>query len=243
MPGLGTIVNVAAIILGGVIGMLAGKKLSERFQQTLMMAIGVATIFIGAGGAFSRMFLIEGGAISVRGTLMVIISLALGGFIGELINLDRHMETFGNWLKRKTGNSREATFTEGFVTASLTVCIGAMAVIGSIEDGISSDHSILFAKSVLDFIIIVIMSSVMGKGCAFSAIPVGIFQGAVTALAVVIKPLITDAVISNLSYVGSILIFCVGINLVFGKKIRVANLLPAIVFAVALSFVPLSFLD
>ena len=118
-----------------------------------------------------------------------------------------------------------------FVTASLTVCIGAMAIVGSIEDGINGNHAILFAKAVLDFVIILIMASSLGKGSVFSAVPVGILQGGVTLLSGLIAPMLTDAAMHNLSTVGSILIFCVGLNLMFGKKVRVGDMLPALIVA------------
>ena len=127
---------------------------------------------------------------------------------------------------------------EGFVTASLTVSIGAMAVVGSIEDGLFGDYSILATKAVLDLIIVLVMTCSLGKGCAFSAIPVACFQGAMTLLSRLIRPVMTQAALGNLSLVGSILIFCVGFNLVWGKRVRVANLLPAILFAVAFAFMP-----
>ena len=125
---------------------------------------------------------------------------------------------------------------DAFVTASLTVCIGAMAIVGSIQDGIRGDYSILSAKAVLDFILVMVMTCSMGKGCLFSAIPVAVFQGSITALAGLVAPLMTDGALNNLSFIGSILIFCVGVNLIWGKKIRVANLLPAVVFAAAAAF-------
>lgn len=125
---------------------------------------------------------------------------------------------------------------DAFVTASLTVCIGAMAIVGSIQDGIRGNYSILTAKAVLDFILVMVMTCSMGKGCLFSAIPVAVFQGSITALAGLVAPLMTDAALNNLSFIGSILIFCVGINLIWGKNIRVANLLPAVVFAAAAAF-------
>lgn len=146
------------------------------------------------------------------------------------------MEHFGQWLKMKTGNAKDARFVDAFVTASLTVCIGAMAIVGSIQDVIKGDYSILAAKAVLDFIIIIVMTCSMGKGCIFSAIPVALLQGSITALSGLIKPLMTDAALSNLSMIGSVLIFCVGVNLVWGKKLRVANMLPAVVLAVAAAF-------
>ena len=132
----------------------------------------------------------------------------------------------------------DARFVDGFVTASLTVCIGAMAVVGCIQDGRQGDWSILAAKAILVMIIILVMTASMGKGCIFSAVPVGIFQGAITFLAVLAEPLMTEEAVSNLSLTGSMLIFCVGVNLVWGKKIRVANLLPAIFLAVVWAFLP-----
>ena len=163
----------------------------------------------------------------------MIAALGIGAVVGEFIDLEGKIEKFGEWLKRKTGNSGDAGFVGAFVTASLTVCIGAMAIVGSIEDGAAGNHSILFAKAVLDMVIIMVMAASLGKGCIFSAIPVGILQGTVTALAVLIRPYITDAAMNNLSLVGSVLIFCVGVNLFWGKKIRVANLLPSLIIAAA----------
>ena len=143
-------------------------------------------------------------------------------------------------LKKKTKSGGDGSFVEGFVTASLTVCIGAMAIVGAIEDGLTGDYSILLTKAILDLIIIMVMTCSLGKGCIFSAIPVFVLQGSVTALAVLIKPLMTEAALGNLSLVGNVLIFCVGVNLIWGKKVRVANLLPAILFAAAAAFLPFS---
>ena len=153
----------------------------------------------------------------------------------------RNQEKPWEWLKAKTGNSGDAAFVGAFVTASLTVCIGAMAIVGSIQDGILGDYSTLAVKSVLDFIIIIVMTSSMGKGAAFSAIPVVLFEGGVTLLARVISPVMTPLAISYLSLVGSVLIFCVGVNLVWGKRLRVANMLPAVLFAVLAAYLPVSF--
>ena len=233
MAGLGTLINVVFIVVGGIVGVLFGGRLGERSRETLMMANAVAVLFIGIAGALQCMYVIaEDGRLGTTGTMMMIASLAIGALVGELIDLEGKIERFGVWLRDKTGNSGDKGFVNAFVTASLTVCVGAMAVVGSIEDGAVGDHSILFAKAVLDLIIIMVMSASMGKGCMFSAIPVGLFQGSVTALAVLIRPYITDAAMNNLSLVGSILIFCVGVNLFWGKKIRVTNLLPSLVVAV-----------
>ena len=233
MVGLGTIINTLAIILGGLGGLLFGRFLKESVQDALCKACGVSTLFLGIAGALEGMLTVEGTGVVSGGTMLVIGCIALGSLIGALLNLEDGMERFGQWLKIKTGNARDTRFVDAFVTASLTVCIGAMAIVGSIQDGIKGDYSILAAKAVLDFIIIMVMTCSMGKGCIFSAIPVAIFQGSITALAGLIKPLMTDAALSNLSMIGSILIFCVGVNLVWGKKLQVANMLPAVVLAVA----------
>lgn len=237
---MGTLINVVAIILGGVCGRVFGKFLSERYQDTLNKVCGVSVLFIGIAGALEGMLAIENNAIVSGRAMLIVICLALGALIGELLNIEDKFERFGEWLKLKTGNAKEKMFVEGFVTASLTVCIGAMAIVGAIEDGIFGDYSILITKAILDFIIIIVMTGSMGKGCAFSAIPVGILQGSVTLLAKFIKPIMTTAALANLSLIGSILIFCVGLNLVWGKKIRVANLLPAIVLAVIFAFLPVN---
>lgn len=233
MPGLGTIINVTFIVAGGLAGVLFGNRLNQRSRETLMLANAVAVLFIGIAGALQQMFVMaENGRLETSGTMMLIASLAIGAIIGEWINLEDRIEQFGEWLKAKTGNSKDAGFVNAFVTASLTVCIGAMAVVGSIEDGAAGNHSILLAKAVLDLIIVMIMAASMGKGCIFSAVPVGLFQGTITVLAVLIRPFITDQAMNSLSLVGSVLIFCVGVNLFWGKKIRVANLLPGLIVAV-----------
>lgn len=238
MIGLGTIINVGGIIVGGFAGMFAGKLMNDRIQDALIKASGVSVLFIAVAGVMAGMLSYDGAAITSGRSMLVVACIILGAFVGELINLERGFERFGEWLKVKTGNAKDMKFVDGFVTASLTVCIGAMAVVGSIQDGIFGDWSTLATKAVLDLIIVMVMTCSMGKGCIFSAIPVGVFQGVITVLARLVKPLMTDAALTNLSLIGSILIFCVGVNLIWGKKIKVANLLPAIVFAVAAAFLP-----
>ena len=240
MIGLGTIINVVAIIIGGLMGMFLGRSVKVRYQDILMCSVGVCVMMLGIGGAMEKMLSVsmENGTLSSGGSMMMIITMALGALVGEWMNIEKKMEHFGVWLKKKTGSSGDHAFVDAFVTCSLTVCIGAMAIVGSIKDGIYGDYSILAAKAILDLIIVFVMTVSMGKGCVFSAIPVGIFQGVVTFLATLIQPLMTEAALANLSLVGSIMIFCVGLNLVFGKKVKVANFLPAIVFAVAWSFAP-----
>ena len=236
MFGLGTIINMLAILAGGLIGRLVGKAIPKRVQDMLYMVCGIATLFIGIGGCLQHMLIIENGVLNTQGTMMMLLSLTIGALLGEWIDLEKRLEQFGSWLKRKTGNSGDASFIDAFVTASLTVCIGAMAIVGAIQDGMEGDISVLAAKSVLDLVIICVMAASMGKGCIFSLLSVGILQGSVTALSVVLKPIMTEAALSNLSYVGSILIFCVGVNLVWGKKVKVANMLPAVIIAVIWAF-------
>ena len=238
MVGMGTVINCAAIVAGGIVGMLFGNFMKTRYQEILMTATALCVLFIGISGTLQEMMTVEGNALSAGGTMMVIASFAIGSLIGEILNLEHHIERFGQWLKIRTGSTGDAGFVDGFVTASLTVCIGAMAVVGAIQDGIEGDYSILAAKAVLDLIIILIMTASMGKGCMFSAIPVALFQGSITLLAQFVKPFMTVAALSNLSLVGSMMIFCVGANLFWNMKIRVANMLPALVIAVLWAFLP-----
>ena len=238
MAGLGTIINTAAILVGGVFGALFGRFLSESAQDTLTKVCGVSTLFIAITGALEGMLTVVDGKIVSGGSMLVIGCLAIGAVIGELMNIEGAFERFGEWLKVKSGNAKDKGFVNAFVTASLTVCIGAMAIVGSIQDGIAGDYSILATKAVLDLIIIIVMSCSLGRGAVFSAIPVAVFQGSITALAGLVKPLMTEVALANLSLVGNVLIFCVGINLVWGKKVKVANLLPAVFVAVAAAFLP-----
>ena len=240
MIGLGTIINTIAVIIGGFLGLFCGGFLKERHQQSLTYACGVSVLFISVAGGMEGMLSADVGTISAGRSMFVTICILLGTVLGEIINIEGWFERFGKWLKIKSGNARDVKFVDGFLTTSFTICIGAMAIVGSIQDGINGDYSILAIKAILDLIIVLVLTSTMGKGCIFSAIPVFVFQGTVTLLAKVIEPVMTDEALRNLSLIGSVLIFCVGINLVWDKKIRVANMLPAVVIAVAAAFVPFS---
>ena len=239
MIGLGTIINTLAIILGGLAGHFFGRLLNARHQSSLKTTCGISVLFIGIAGAMQGMLTINDGVITSVQAMLVTICLVLGTFVGEIINIEGLFERFGAWLKKKTGNAKDKDFVNAFVTASLTVCIGAMAIVGALQDGILGDWSILATKSVLDFIVIMVMTCSLGKGCGFSAIPVFLFEGLITVLATFIKPVMTDLAMNYLSMIGSILIFCVGLNLVWGKKVRVANMLPAVIFAVIAAFISL----
>lgn len=240
MPGLGTIVNVAAIIGGGILGVSGGRFLNERITRLLTIACGAYVIYLGLEGSITGLLSTSEGQGIALNVVVILASLIGGTAIGTLANIDGRINQFGAWLRDRTGNEGDRRFVDAFVTASLTVCVGAMAVIGAIEDGIASDPSILVTKAVLDFIIILAMSASLGKGCAFSALPVGIFQGSITVLAVFLKPLATALALANISMVGAILIGCVGVNLCFATKIKVANMLPAVIIAPAMAFLPLA---
>lgn len=232
MLGMGTLINVIGILAGGMLGMWFGKRFSSRMQETLNRACGISVLFIGMAGALEEMMKNDGRS------MFIVICIVLGGLIGELIDIEGWFERFGKWLKIKSGNAKDPMFVEGFVTASLTVCIGAMAVVGAIEDGIHGDFSILATKAVLDLVLVMIMSGYMGIGCVFSALPVAVFEGLMTIFAMLMKSVMITSALSDLSLIGSILIFCVGVNLVWDKRVRVANLLPSLILAVIFAFVP-----
>ena len=241
MIGLGTIINSAGIVAGGVIGHFTGKLFRPEQQDSLNKACGVSVLFIAIAGAMEGMLKVSGADLSSGKSMLVVLCLALGTILGELIGIEQGFERFGEWLKRKTGNSGDGRFVNAFVTASLTVSIGAMAIVGAIQDGLLGDYSTLAVKAVIDFIIIAVMTSSMGKGAMFSAIPVFVFEGCMTLLARLLSPIMTPTALSYLSLVGSVLIFCIGVNLVWGKKLNVANMLPAVILAIGAAYLPWSF--
>ena len=232
MFGLGTIVNVFAVLGGGFIGLFLRGGMNPRYQEAIVRTMGLSTVFIGISGVLPGLLQTENGMLvstPVSVSLGMILSMAIGTLIGECLDLDGKLERFGGWLKEKASRGEDNQFIDGFVTASLTICIGAMAIVGSIQDGLIGDASTLFTKSVLDAIIMVAFASTYGIGTLFSAIPVALLQGSVTIFAGFLAPIFTDAIIANLSFLGSILIFCVGCNLAFQTKFRVANMLPALI--------------
>nr|WP_325213340.1 DUF554 domain-containing protein [uncultured Oscillibacter sp.] len=241
MIGLGTVINSAGIVAGGLTGHFIGRIFRREQQDSLNTACGVSVLFIAVAGAMEGMLKIENGELSGGRSMLVVLCLAIGTVIGELIGIEAGFQKFGEWLKEKTGNSGDTRFVHAFVTASLTVSIGAMAIVGAIQDGISGDYSTLSVKAVLDFIIITVMTSSMGKGCVFSVIPVFLLEGAITLLARLISPVMTGLAVSYLSLIGSILIFGVGVNLVWGNRVRVANMLPSVLLAVLAAYLPFGF--
>ena len=236
MIGMGTIINSAFVLAGGLLGFLFGKSLKQSIQDVMVKACGVSTIFIGASGALKHMLTITDGALGTAGEMLLVISLCLGGLIGEMIGIEAGIERFGAWLKKKGHSERDPLFIDGFTSASFTICIGAMAIIGPMNDALYHEYSILITKGILDCIIVMALTSSMGKGAVFSVIPLALWQGLMTVLAKVIAPMMTAAALANLSMVGNVLIFCVGLNLAFPAKIKVANYLPSLIIAVAWAF-------
>lgn len=220
---LGTIVNVAAIVLGAFLGIFLRKGIKEQYKNTIMDGIGLCVLVIGIMGA-----------IETDNIILVIGSMVLGSLIGEKINIDSRLERLGTNMEKRFGKG-DSNFSKGFITSSLVYCVGAMAIVGSLESGLTGNHETLFAKSMLDGITAIIFASTLGIGVAFSVIPLFIYQGSITMLASFVKDFLTPEVINEMSAVGGILIMAIGVNILGLKKLNVANMLPAI-------FVPLIYL-
>lgn len=232
MIGLGTIINTAAVIAGGILGLCLKKGMKQSVQDTLMQACGVAVIFIGIAGTLSKMLVVQDGKIETQGTMLLILSLVIGSLIGEWIDIEQKMEFVGEKIKNAVKAKNDNLFVEGFVNVSLIICVGAMAIVGAIEDGISGDYSLLTAKAILDLVIVMIFTATYGLGAVFSAILIFLYQGTITLIAFFCGSFANDIVISDLSYIGSALIFCVGINVAFGKRIKVGNMLPSLLVVI-----------
>ena len=225
----GTLINGALIIVGSLAGLLFKKIMSERLKDTLLQAVGLIVMFVGIGGAVSATLTLTDGVFGTKDTLCMILSMVLGTILGESINIEKRLDAFGMFCQKKfvRGDSN-STFAEGMVTASLIFAVGAMAVVGSLDNGIRGDNSTLVAKGIIDCITAMVLASTLGIGVMFSAIPVCLYQGAIALLGVYIEPYLTDAVISQMSFTGSILIFAIGVNMMGWKKIKVGNMLPAV---------------
>lgn len=225
---IGTLLNAGGVLLGGLLGLILGSLLSESLQDALMKVTGVSVIVLGLSGSLEGLNQASQAASPLPAPMLMIVSLALGTLIGELVGIETGFENLGHWLKTISKSEGDNGFVDAFLTTSLTICIGAMAILGAITEGLTGDYSILAAKAVLDLIVVLIVTASQGKGAIFSALPVFLLQGSITLLAQVLAPLVTDQVLANISLVGNVLILCVGLNLVFGKLIKVANLLPAV---------------
>ena len=216
---IGTLINSLAIVLGSAIGLLLRRGLKDSIAKTVMAGVGLSIILIGITGA-----------IKTTNTLLVILSMVIGGVLGSWINIDGKMNQLGEWAQQKLtrNTSGSNTFAQGFVTASLVFCVGAMAVVGALDSGIRGDHTTLIAKATLDGIISIVFASSLGVGVMLSAVPVLLYQGAIALLGNMIAPYLSELVITEMSAVGGLLIMAIGINMALDKDIKVANLLPAI---------------
>ena len=227
---IGTLINTAAILLGSLIGVLLRKGIPQRLRDTVMQGLGLCVLVIGIMGA-----------IKTQDMMAVIISIVVGGLLGALLNIERRLDQLGQRMQKLLAGKRDAgdnTFAKGFVTASLVYCVGAMAIVGSLESGLKGDHSTLIAKSALDGISAIVFASTMGPGVAMSALAVLVYQGSIALLAQWAAPLFTPALISEMSAVGGLLIIGIGLNLLYDKHLSVGNLLPAIF--VPMAYLPLS---
>ena len=227
MIGTGTLVNAGAIVTGTLIGVLLKGGIPKKIQDMIYLAVGVAVIFIGILGVVNNQ----------GDSMMLVLSLVIGGALGELLKIEDHMEVLGEKVKKKfvkEGSPGSATFAEGFVSATILFCVGAMAIVGSLNDGMLHDPSMLFTKAILDGITSIVLGASLGIGVAFSAIPILIYQGLLTVLASVLSGFFTDTLIRNMSFVGNVVIFCIGLNFLFPKKIKTGNLAPALFMPIIL---------
>jgi uncharacterized membrane protein YqgA involved in biofilm formation len=213
---IGTLVNTLAIVAGSLLGVSLRRGISDAYKETVIAAIGLAVLLIGLKSA-----------LQTNDLLLVIISLALGAVIGEMLNIERHLEALGRWIGSQLGGSG-AGVAQGFVTASLVFCIGAMAIVGALESGLTGNHQTLFAKSILDGVTSIIFASTLGIGVIFSSISVLIYQGAITLAATYLKPFLTAGVVAQMSAVGGLLIVAIGLNILDIKKLRIGNMLPGL---------------
>lgn len=222
---LGTIVNTIAVIIGASIGLLLKKGLPEKLEDTMMKGLGLCTLFLGIRGS------LEG-----NNSLILIISMVVGALIGEGIDLDEKLNRFGKWLenKFKSKDGDKVSIAEGFVSASLLFCVGAMTVVGSLQSGLMGNHEMLFNKSMLDFVAAIIFASSMGIGVLFSAVFVLVYQGAITLAAQWVAPFLTDTIIAEMTCVGSVIIIGIGLNLLGITKLKVMNYVPAIFIPILL---------
>ena len=224
---LGTIVNSLAIVIGAFIGLFLKGRINKKVSDTIMNGLALCVIYIGISGALKG-----------DNTIIIIISIAIGGFVGEIIDIDKKLEVLGERIeKRFNKNDENLTIAQGFVTATLLFCVGAMAIVGSLESGLNGNHSTLYAKSILDGISSIIFASTLGIGVMLSALVVLIYQGTITLAASFLSIFLSDIAISNMTAVGSLLIIGLGLNILGITKIKVSNLLPAIIVSIILSFI------
>jgi len=230
---LGTLINILAILAGSAIGVLLGNRLPEKMSRTLTDAMGIVVLVIGALNLAALQDKDFSSAVGAAGTLLVVLgALLLGGVTGSLLKIEERLEQFGSWLQSKTrGKGDRKRFIDGFVNASLLFTIGPMAVLGALQDGLGQGFDILALKSTLDGFTSVAFAATMGWGVAFSAIPVGLWQGLLTILAASVGAQMSAAVVASITATGGILLIGTGLRLLQVRMVSVADLLPALLFA------------
>lgn len=222
---LGTIVNSAAIIVCGLLGTLIGNRLTEKYKVIIMQGLGVSVLFVGLSTAIPKMVLPDSNPI------LFIISLVIGGIVGEMIGIDNFLTKVGNLLQAKFSKGDDS-FSKGFIDTTIIFCVGTMAILGAIQSGVAGDHQILYVKSVLDGTVSLIVASTAGIGVIFSAVCVFIYQGLLTLLSGFFAPYLTEDMLREMSVIGGILVTCIGLDLLEIKKMKIANFLPAIIIPV-----------
>lgn len=220
---IGTVVNVAAILLGSAAGLLLKKGLPERITAALSVAVGLCVAYIGIDGCLAG-----------ENMLIAVLSMVIGAIIGELLDIDAKLNRLGEAVQHRFSKQSDSTFAQSFVSASLLYCVGAMAIVGSLQSGMTGDHSTLYVKAVLDGISSIVFAATLGSGVLLSVIPLFLYQGAIALLAQFVAPYLSEAVIAEMTCVGSLLILALAFNLLKITKIKVANLLPAILFPLLL---------
>lgn len=218
---LGVLVNVAAVIVGGVLGTVFKKHISMTVSKAIMGALGLCITVIGISGA-----------VKDENTLITIISMVLGTAAGTLADIDGKLNAMGRWVERKLlKEGSKTSLAEGMVTATLLFCIGSMTIIGSLNAGISNDNQMLFTKALLDGISSIMLAATLGIGVCLSAVSIGVVEGGLTLFAVFISRFLSDSAVAELNCVGSVIIMAIGLNMIGITKFKVANFIPAVIFA------------
>ena len=221
----GTLLNAGAVIAATCIGLIFKKGVPERITEAVIRVMGMCIFMVGLTGALQSMAVVQDGGLSFNGTLIMIFSLAFGCILGELLKIADKFDNFGIWVESKL---KIDGFARGFITASMLFCVGAMTILGSIEEGLTGNFDILKIKTMLDFVMGIMLTASMGVGVGFSAVVIILYQGALTLCASFVAPFMTDVMIDQVSMVGYVIIMIMGLNNVFGEKIKTANLLPAL---------------
>jgi uncharacterized protein len=231
---MGTLINVLAILVATVLGMVFRKGLSEDLQKNIMFVLGLGLVVVSIGWFMADFLVVTDSGISTQKDLLVILSLVIGVIVGETLDIDGRLSRFAYGIESKY---KLPPLAKGFIAGTLIFCVGAMAIIGSLKDGISGDSTTLIVKSALDFVTAMVLASVLGAGVAFSAISVLVYQGSITLLARVVAPFLTDDLTADISMVGSVLLVAMGLNFMGVTKVKVANLLPALLVPVGYALI------